>query len=88
MIIHVVKKQVEELQWTSVIGWLNQGGVKLGISRTIPNKKMLGQMAEKIKQLNISAIVICGGTEVIITYGSWNQGRLQGERMGQSPPPS
>jgi len=58
------EKQVIELHWSSVIGWLNQGGVKLGITRTIPDEEMMEKIAMQIKHLNISSCVIAGGTEV------------------------
>lgn len=48
-----------------VTGWLNRGGVKLGITRTLPNAETLAKIAEKMKSLNISSCVIAGGLDVI-----------------------
>jgi 6-phosphofructokinase len=62
--IFFYEKQVIELQWSSVIGWLNQGGVKLGITRTIPDDEMMKKVAMQMKNLNISSCIIAGGTEV------------------------
>lgn len=55
-----------ELQWSSVIGWLNQGGVKLGITRTIPDDDMMKKIAMQMKHFNISSCIIAGGTEVLL----------------------
>lgn len=62
--IYFYEKKVIELYWSSVIGWLNQGGVKLGITRTIPDEEMMKKVAMQMKHFNISACVIAGGTEV------------------------
>jgi len=58
------KKQVIELLWSNVIGWLNQGGVKLGITRTVPDESMMQKVATQMKHFNISSCVIAGGIEV------------------------
>ncbi|XP_029342853.1 ATP-dependent 6-phosphofructokinase-like [Acyrthosiphon pisum] len=63
----LIKGEVIELHWSSVIGWLNQGGVKLGITRTIPDEEMIEKVAMQMKHFNISACVIAGGTEALKT---------------------
>ncbi|CAI6355017.1 unnamed protein product [Macrosiphum euphorbiae] len=63
----LIKGEVIELHWSSVIGWLNQGGVKLGITRTIPDEEMMEKVAMQIKHFNISACIIAGGTEALKT---------------------
>ncbi|VVC25288.1 ATP-dependent 6-phosphofructokinase,ATP-dependent 6-phosphofructokinase, eukaryotic- [Cinara cedri] len=62
-----IQGEVIELFWANVIGWLNKGGVKLGITRTIPDTQMLEQMAQQMKNLNINACVISGGLEALKT---------------------
>ncbi|XP_025190972.1 ATP-dependent 6-phosphofructokinase-like, partial [Melanaphis sacchari] len=62
-----IKGEVIELQWSSVIGWLNQGGVKLGITRTVPDEEMMKKVAMQMKNLNISSCIIAGGTEALKT---------------------
>lgn len=56
-----------DLSWPSVTGWLNKGGVMLGITRTIPDENMLQKMAMQLKNYHINACVIAGGQEVV-TY--------------------
>ncbi|KAE9525601.1 hypothetical protein AGLY_014128, partial [Aphis glycines] len=63
----LIKGEVIELHWSSVIGWLNQGGVKLGITRTIPDEEMMKKVAMQMKNLNISSCIIAGGTEALKT---------------------
>ncbi|XP_060859011.1 ATP-dependent 6-phosphofructokinase-like [Metopolophium dirhodum] len=63
----LIKGEIIELHWSSVIGWLNQGGVKLGITRTIPDEEMMEKVAMQMKHFNISSCVIAGGTEALKT---------------------
>ncbi|XP_022177288.1 ATP-dependent 6-phosphofructokinase-like [Myzus persicae] len=63
----LLRGEVVELHWSSVIGWLNQGGVKLGITRTIPDEDMMKKMAIQMKHFNISSCIIAGGTEALKT---------------------
>ncbi|XP_050530370.1 ATP-dependent 6-phosphofructokinase-like [Daktulosphaira vitifoliae] len=62
-----IEGDVVELYWSSVVGWLDRGGVKLGITRVIPNDKMLKEMAEKLKFFKINACIIAGGYEALQT---------------------
>jgi 6-phosphofructokinase len=51
------------MQWSDVTGWVGQGGAMLGTKRTLPEKK-LPQIAAKLKELKIQALLIIGGFEV------------------------
>ncbi|KAL5237759.1 hypothetical protein ACI65C_005169 [Semiaphis heraclei] len=63
----LIKGEVIELHWSTVIGWLNQGGVKLGITRTIPDEDMMEKVAMQMKHFNISSCIIAGGIEALKT---------------------
>ncbi|XP_026684693.1 ATP-dependent 6-phosphofructokinase, partial [Diaphorina citri] len=59
-----VVPKVQIMQWSDVTGWVGQGGAMLGTKRTLPEKK-LPQIAAKLKELKIQALLIIGGFEVI-----------------------
>ncbi|XP_032802366.1 ATP-dependent 6-phosphofructokinase, platelet type isoform X7 [Petromyzon marinus] len=56
------KGQIKEIKWRDVGGWTGQGGSLLGTKRTLP-KKYLDQIAEKIRENNVNALLIIGGFE-------------------------
>uniref|UniRef100_A0A8D8UX71 ATP-dependent 6-phosphofructokinase n=1 Tax=Cacopsylla melanoneura TaxID=428564 RepID=A0A8D8UX71_9HEMI len=58
----LVAGNVQIMQWSDVTGWVGQGGAMLGTKRTLPEKK-LPQIAAKLKELKIQALLIIGGFE-------------------------
>ncbi|XP_050438569.1 ATP-dependent 6-phosphofructokinase-like [Adelges cooleyi] len=62
-----IEGEVVELFWASVIGWLDRGGVKLGITRIIPDDRMLEIMAEKMALFKIGSCILAGGHEALHT---------------------
>lgn len=50
------------LNWETVTGWAPVGGAKLGTKRTIPGDK-LHLVAQRLREQNISGILIIGGFE-------------------------
>lgn len=52
------------MDWPSVTGWVSQGGAYLGTKRTPPKDDQLPQIAQKLKEFGIQALLIIGGFEV------------------------
>mgnify|MGYP000910453941 CR=1 FL=1 len=53
------------MKWADVTGWVGQGGAFLGTKRTLPGDRM-AEIAARLKEYNIQALLIIGGFEVII----------------------
>ncbi|XP_076685336.1 ATP-dependent 6-phosphofructokinase isoform X3 [Andrena cerasifolii] len=51
------------LDWPSVTGWVAQGGAYLGTKRAPPKDDQLPQIAQKLKEYGIQALLIIGGFE-------------------------
>lgn len=51
------------MKWADVTGWVGQGGAFLGTKRTLPNER-LPQIAARLKEYCIQALLIIGGFEV------------------------
>jgi len=60
------------MDWSSVTGWVAEGGAKLGTKRAPPQEEHLSQIAQKLKEFQIQALLIIGGFEVtyLFTYFS------------------
>uniref|UniRef100_UPI00358EEAF3 ATP-dependent 6-phosphofructokinase, muscle type-like n=1 Tax=Myxine glutinosa TaxID=7769 RepID=UPI00358EEAF3 len=58
------KGEIEEFSWGSVAGWTGKGGSLLGTKRVLP-AKIMGKIAEQIKQHKLSALIIIGGFEAV-----------------------
>lgn len=52
------------MNWPSVTGWVAQGGAYLGTKRAPPKEEQLPQIAQKLKEYGIQALLIIGGFEV------------------------
>lgn len=52
---------VEEMDWTSVSGWVSRGGAELGTSRYTPTDGDLYAMAKTLSAYQIDALCIVGG---------------------------
>ncbi|XP_057328970.1 ATP-dependent 6-phosphofructokinase isoform X5 [Microplitis mediator] len=55
--------KVKLLDWSSVTGWVAQGGAYLGTKRAPPKEDQLPQIAARIKELGIQALLVIGGFE-------------------------
>jgi len=53
------------MDWSSVTGWVAEGGAKLGTKRAPPTEDQLPQIAQKLKEFGIQALLIIGGFEVM-----------------------
>ncbi|XP_076662361.1 ATP-dependent 6-phosphofructokinase isoform X2 [Halictus rubicundus] len=51
------------MDWPSVTGWVAQGGAYLGTKRAPPKDEQLPQIAQKLKEFGIQALLIIGGFE-------------------------
>ncbi|XP_043521112.1 ATP-dependent 6-phosphofructokinase isoform X1 [Frieseomelitta varia] len=51
------------MDWPSVTGWVAQGGAYLGTKRAPPTDEQLPQIAQKLKEYGIQALLIIGGFE-------------------------
>ncbi|XP_078727860.1 ATP-dependent 6-phosphofructokinase, platelet type-like isoform X5 [Lampetra fluviatilis] len=60
------KGQIKEIKWRDVGGWTGQGGSLLGTKRTLPSK-YFDQIAEKIREHNVNALLIIGGFEAFLS---------------------
>lgn len=54
------------MDWSSVTGWVGQGGAYLGTKRAPPKEEQLPQIAQRLKEYGIQALLIIGGFEVFI----------------------
>lgn len=54
------------MDWPFVTGWVAQGGAYLGTKRAPPKDEQLPQIAQKLKEYGIQALLIIGGFEVMI----------------------
>lgn len=67
--------QVQVMQWSDVTGWVGQGGAMLGTKRTLPGQRM-PQIAARLKEFKIQALLIIGGFEVRNTLKETPQPKL------------
>ncbi|XP_048508113.1 ATP-dependent 6-phosphofructokinase isoform X4 [Athalia rosae] len=51
------------MEWPSVTGWVAQGGAYLGTKRAPPKEDQLPQIAQRLKEFGIQALLIIGGFE-------------------------
>ncbi|XP_043592090.1 ATP-dependent 6-phosphofructokinase isoform X2 [Bombus pyrosoma] len=51
------------MDWPSVTGWVAQGGAYLGTKRAPPKEEQLPQIAQRLKEYGIQALLIIGGFE-------------------------
>lgn len=51
------------MDWPSVTGWVAQGGAYLGTKRAPPTQEQLPQIATRLKEFGIQALLIIGGFE-------------------------
>ncbi|XP_050525022.1 ATP-dependent 6-phosphofructokinase isoform X5 [Daktulosphaira vitifoliae] len=58
----LVAGNIQVMQWSDVTGWVGQGGAMLGTKRTLPEKRM-SEIAARLKEFNIQALLIIGGFE-------------------------
>ncbi|XP_065570597.1 ATP-dependent 6-phosphofructokinase-like isoform X3 [Artemia franciscana] len=58
----LIKDNVKELQWSSVTGWVGQGGAFLGTKRTLPEGNY-EKIAETINKHKINGLLVIGGFE-------------------------
>lgn len=58
----LIEGNVVDLDWSSVAGWVGQGGAFLGTKRTLPEPYM-PKIAAKLKELKINGLLIIGGFE-------------------------
>lgn len=56
------------MDWPSVTGWVAEGGAKLGTKRAPPQEDQLPQIAQKLKEFGIQALLIIGGFEVTLYF--------------------
>ncbi|KAJ8688263.1 hypothetical protein QAD02_024058 [Eretmocerus hayati] len=65
------------MDWPSVTGWVAQGGAYLGTKRAPPKDDQLPQIAQKLKEFGIQALLIIGGFEGFQTGLSFYNARAQ-----------
>lgn len=58
----LVNGNFEKMEWSSVTGWVMEGGAKLGTNRSLPEGR-LTQIAEQLKKNEIHGLVMVGGFE-------------------------
>ncbi|XP_046823921.1 ATP-dependent 6-phosphofructokinase isoform X1 [Vespa crabro] len=62
-ILGLISGKFKLMDWPSVTGWVAQGGAYLGTKRTPPRDDQLPQIAQKLKEFGIQALLIIGGFE-------------------------
>lgn len=63
-VMGLIAGRLKQMDWPSVTGWVAQGGAYLGTKRTPPTEEQLPQIANKLKEFGIQALLIIGGFEV------------------------
>nr|XP_033331502.1 ATP-dependent 6-phosphofructokinase isoform X3 [Megalopta genalis] len=62
-ILGLMAGKFKPMNWPSVTGWVAQGGAYLGTKRAPPKDEQLPQIAQKLKEFGIQALLIIGGFE-------------------------
>lgn len=60
----LIAGKLKLMDWPSVTGWVAEGGAKLGTKRAPPQEDQLPQIAQKLREYGIQALLIIGGFEV------------------------
>jgi len=64
-VLGLIAGRLKLMDWSSVTGWVAEGGAKLGTKRAPPTEDQLPQIAQKLKEFGIQALLIIGGFEVM-----------------------
>ncbi|XP_032684095.1 ATP-dependent 6-phosphofructokinase isoform X2 [Odontomachus brunneus] len=62
-VMGLIGGRLKLMDWPSVTGWVAQGGAYLGTKRAPPTEEQLPQIAQKLKEFGIQALLIIGGFE-------------------------
>ncbi|XP_024937230.1 ATP-dependent 6-phosphofructokinase isoform X3 [Cephus cinctus] len=62
-VLGLMTGKLKLMDWPSVTGWVAQGGAYLGTKRAPPKDDQLPQIAQKLKEFGIQALLIIGGFE-------------------------
>nr|QJQ82151.1 PFK [Apis mellifera] len=62
-ILGLITGKFKLLDWPFVTGWVSQGGALLGTKRAPPKEDQLTQIAQRLKEYEIQALLIVGGFE-------------------------
>ncbi|XP_015185150.1 PREDICTED: ATP-dependent 6-phosphofructokinase isoform X6 [Polistes dominula] len=62
-VLGLISGKFRLMDWPSVTGWVAQGGAFLGTKRAPPKDDQLPQIAQKLKEFGIQALLIIGGFE-------------------------
>ncbi|XP_011171288.1 ATP-dependent 6-phosphofructokinase isoform X1 [Solenopsis invicta] len=62
-VLGLIAGRLKLMDWPSVTGWVSEGGAKLGTKRAPPTEDQLPQIAQKLKEFEIQALLIIGGFE-------------------------
>ncbi|XP_061936291.1 ATP-dependent 6-phosphofructokinase isoform X1 [Apis cerana] len=62
-ILGLITGKFKLLDWPFVTGWVSQGGALLGTKRAPPKEDQLPQIAQRLKEYEIQALLIIGGFE-------------------------
>ncbi|XP_066585048.1 ATP-dependent 6-phosphofructokinase isoform X2 [Prorops nasuta] len=62
-VLGLMAGKLKLMDWSSVTGWVAQGGAYLGTKRAPPKEDQLPQIAQKLKEFGIQALLIIGGFE-------------------------
>ncbi|XP_020293410.1 ATP-dependent 6-phosphofructokinase isoform X4 [Pseudomyrmex gracilis] len=62
-VLGLMAGRLKLMDWPSVTGWVSEGGAKLGTKRAPPQDDQLPQIAQKLKEFGIQALLIIGGFE-------------------------
>jgi 6-phosphofructokinase 1 len=57
----LIERDVRELQWGDVEGWVSRGGAELGISRHVPTVKDLYAIGRGLEEYHVDALLVIGG---------------------------
>ncbi|KYQ48104.1 6-phosphofructokinase [Trachymyrmex zeteki] len=62
-VLGLIAGRLKLMDWPSVTGWVSEGGAKLGTKRAPPTEDQLPQIAQRLKEFGIQALLIIGGFE-------------------------
>ncbi|CAG2061922.1 unnamed protein product [Timema podura] len=64
-------RQLQEMGWSSVSGWVTKGGANLGISSTVACSSHDEIIALRLRENKMQALLFIGGFEVGSTFFRW-----------------
>ncbi|XP_012284646.1 ATP-dependent 6-phosphofructokinase isoform X2 [Orussus abietinus] len=80
-VLGLIAGKLKLMDWSSVTGWVAQGGAYLGTKRSPPQEEQLPLIAQRLKEFGIQALLIIGGFEGYQTGLTFSKAREKYEEF-------